>query len=207
MGPDKSIRDAETVREFRAFIIRFANARAEAMELRRYFDQETGNHRDPGVQPRHDRIVGHYGELRQEISSRLQVVTAICHHHSMPYELIITPPPMLGGYVQSMNVFQAFIELELPHGLEVPPQKVIDLLDQTIYSCENVARHAMENPSSKLKPVGGALSKTYEFLFRSDSQKSALGWGVIALIVAGVLRLLGFNLADTVKMLFDLWKK
>jgi hypothetical protein len=208
MDAEKAFKAAEFMKEFREHAIRLAKVRVEMSELSGYINREMSmmHYDHDAVERKKADLIPEYNIARQAVALRLQEATEICDTYRMPHQLKILPAPAFGGYVHTMNVFKAFIEEDLPGGLELEPQKVIDLIDQTIYASERHGQGLEQNPPWRLAGFGRVGKGVFNFLFRTEAQKSAIGWALIALIVVGVLRLAGFNLADTIKMLFDLWK-
>lgn len=62
--------------------------------------------------------------------------TEIANGYSQPTELKILPPPLIGGYSHTYNIFEAAIAFDLPFDFELLPQQVFDLVNQTVWAIE-----------------------------------------------------------------------
>jgi hypothetical protein len=89
-----------------------------------------------------------YLQTRQKYVKSIDRASALASAHGVPYVLRLSPPPAIGGYVRDVNTFQALLE-ELPWGVKVDSQRVIDLIHQTEAACEqqvSIERRRLYNP-------------------------------------------------------------
>lgn len=105
-----------------------------------------------------------------------------------------------------IKILQGMYAAELPYGIVIRKEMVFDAIDQAIASCERSAQDILDNPPSKWKSVGKVLKKVYDFLFRNEAQKSAIGWILIAIGGAFALWLIGLNVVDALKMILEFLK-
>jgi hypothetical protein len=79
---------------------------------------------------------------RRDIAKHLHDVTEITGRYPLKTQLVIIPPRLIGGYTSTMNLFEAFIQLQLPHDFQMDPLPVYDVVDQAIWACERELKDA-----------------------------------------------------------------
>jgi hypothetical protein len=101
---------------------------------------------------------------------------------------------MIGGYARKFNIYQAALEEELPFKYELPPMKLMDVLDQTIFASERLVTEIQQEESNRPSPlvkVPGAVAKGISSIFKTETDKAILKWAIIILVAVVILRLLG----------------
>ena len=183
--------------EFRADLQEFLLAKREFAELKAYADRDyMMGHFDPNaVEAKGREIMARYQEWRTRVARRLADATSITDACGIPSQIKILPPPLLGGFTHTLNIYQAVLEEKLPYDFELPVQKVADVVDQTVFACERlveeVKKQEITAPSS-LEKVPGAVSKGvskgFGFFFKTDFDRSLVKWLVVILLVGSILR-------------------
>ena len=208
MSVEEYHKQADSMREFRECVIRYAKVMDAIDRLGAYVGKRNPDgllFNDVRVEDFEARLQLEHDAARKEVASRLREATEICLTYALPYMLKITPPPATGGYIHDKNVFHALIDDDLPYGYQLNPQKVIDIIDQAIIASE----FAAQNPPPKrpwYKVCGDVIGKVWNALFRTELQKSIFGWLLIGGALVLLLKLFGFNPADTAKGLLELIK-
>ena len=80
---------------------------------------------------------------RTKVARRLADATRITDACGIPSQLKLLPPPLIGGYGHTLNIYQAALEEKLPFDFELPVQKVTDVVDQTIFACERLVEEVL----------------------------------------------------------------
>jgi hypothetical protein len=117
MGYRKAHSDLRFIREFRNTTLAFL---AADMQMR-----------DHG----HETVTNEYVATRQKYVKAIEQATQIADEYGVPSLFRLSPPPAIGGYVHTTPIYQSVIE-ELPWGATIPPQRLIDAIDQTEGACE-----------------------------------------------------------------------
>lgn len=192
-------RDAQTMRDFRAMAERYFTAR-------KVLSDSKGRY---GVRAEQLKAAqDEFDTARHAVVSNEQRATYICNVHRASCVIQASPPPMLAGSAPSfeIKVFQGMYTADLPYGIVVRREMVFDAIDQAIASCERSAQNILDNPPSKWQQVGEVLKKVYNFLFRNEAQKSAVGWLLIAIGGAFALWIVGLNVVDALKWVLEIVK-
>ena len=187
------------MRDFRAMAERFFTARQTRHDLK-------GRH---GVRVEQIKAAqDEFETARHAVVANEQRATEICQMHRANCVIEAGPPPMLAGSAPGfeIKILQGMYAAELPYGIVIRKEMVFDAIDQAIASCERSAQDILDNPPSKWKSVGKVLKKVYDFLFRNEAQKSAIGWILIAIGGAFALWLIGLNVVDALKMILEFLK-
>ncbi len=131
---------------------------------------------------------------RREVGRRIHDVMEIIGRYPLPTVLKIFPPPMLGGYVSTLNIFQAFIDLQLPHDFELDPNKVFDLVDQAIWACERDLRQFQgtraERPPDPVNSIAAVEATTVPSATSDSSTGCWTSFTVIASL-ASIVSIIG----------------
>lgn len=194
MTVEEAQENLQTIQAFRADLQEFLAAKQEFLQLKAYADRDyMMGHYDPnGVETKGRQIIARMYDLRTKVSRRLAEATAITDACGIPSQIKILPPPLLGGYAHTLNIYQAVLEEQLPHDSNLPLQKVADVVDQTMFACERIVDEVRRQESipapSKLEKVPGAVSKGFGFFFKTDFDRSLVKWLVVILLVGLILR-------------------
>ena len=115
---------------------------------------------------------------RRDIAKHLHDVTEITGRYPLKTQLVIMPPRLIGGYTSTMNLFEAFIQPQLPHDFEMDPLPVYDVVDQAIWACERELKDASQGKQvSEPEPAGVADNQAARTSGESSFLKS---FGVLA---------------------------
>jgi len=142
-------RDIALLKEFRGHLERVEGLRAKLKQLKQQVEENWMMGMDlNAAENMQKNLDSQLMDFRREVMKRIPDVMNITGRYPLPTVLRIMPPRLLGGYVHSVNIFQAFVELQLPYDMELDPIKVFDLVDQAIWACERDLRQfANANPS------------------------------------------------------------
>jgi hypothetical protein len=171
--------DIDLLRDFRARLERFQSQR---QNLQRLKDKVEGNWMmgmdlNAAENMQRDLLSQLMGE-RQEIARRLHDVTEITGRYPLRTQLVIRPPALIGGYSSTMNLFEAFIQLQLPHDFQMDPIPVYDVVDQAIWSCERELRDVEPAKGiAKSEPAPGPDSQTAQ---NTGERSVWKGFGIVA---------------------------
>ena len=149
MKAEEAQENLQTIQAFRADLQEFL-AKQELLQLKAYADRDyTMGHYDPNaVETKGRQIIARMYELRTKVSRRLAEATAITDACGIPSQIKILPPPLLGGYAHTLNIYQAVLEEQLPHDFDLPLQKVADVVEgQTMFACERMVNEARRQES------------------------------------------------------------
>src|ERR1035437_906910 len=144
----------QTMLDFRADLQDFLQAKREFLELKAYADRDymMGHFDQNAVETRGREIMGRLLEWRTKVARRLADATRITDACGIPSQIKILPPPLIGGYSHTLNIYQAVLEDTLPYDFDLPVQKVADVVDQTVFACERllseVKKQDIDPPSS-----------------------------------------------------------
>jgi hypothetical protein len=211
MSSQTAKRNAEFMTNFKTSMQDFLKAKQMLKELKTFVERSAGMgfYNENDVNSRGQELLSLYAEARQKVAKNITEATRVSDSVGIPTQLRILPPPLIGGYSRTLNVYQASIEEELPFDYEVPITQLGDIIDQTIWACERVADEELAkevNPPSTLTRVPGALRKGFSSIFKTDIDKAILKWVIIVLIVAVILRLFGVRI-DKIGELIASWFK
>jgi hypothetical protein len=150
--------DIDLLRDFRARLERFQSHRQKLQQLKQKVEGNwmMGMDLNAAENVQKD-LVNELMSERQEIGKRLHDVKEITDRYPLRTELVIMPPRLIGGYSSKMNLFEAFIQLQLPHDFQMDPIPVYDVVDQAIWACERElrdlgpqkAQEALEGPTEE----------------------------------------------------------
>jgi hypothetical protein len=183
----------ETMRDFRADLQEFLQAKRQFLELKAYAERDyTMGHFDSNaVEARGREIMARVLEWRAKVARQLADATGITDACGIPSQIKILPPPLIGGYSPTLNIYQAVLEDALPYDYDLPLQKVADVVDQAVFACERLLSKAREQeirPPSPLTKVPGAVYRGFGFFFKTDFDRSLVKWLVVILLVGLILR-------------------
>ncbi len=199
--------------DFRADLQEFLHAKRQFLELRAYAngDYMSGHFDSNAVETRGREIMARLQEWRTKVARRLSDATGITDACGIPSQIKILPPPLIGGYSHTLNIYQAVLEDALPYDYDLPLQKVADVVDQTVFACERLLSKAKEqkiDPPSPLTKVPGAVYKGFGFFFKTDFDRSLVKWLVVILLVGLILRFVfGLPLEQLGQILYKLFEK
>ena len=148
---------------------------------------------------------------RDRVGQLISEATEIADSYVLPTELKILPPPLIPGYAQSLNVFQAAIEPQLPFDFELQPSKVLDLVNQTIWAIERDLKSeqdkALEEPRPTVaaaKKAGSGIAAAFRAIFRTETARAILKWIIIVGLGGLILRyVFGVKFEIIGKLLLD----
>jgi hypothetical protein len=203
----------QTMLDFRADLQEFLQAKRQLLELKAYADRDhmMGHFDSNAVETRGREIMERLLEWRTTVARRLADATGITDACGIPSQIKILPPPRIGGYSHTLNIYQAVLEDSLPYDYDLPLQKVADVVDQTVFACERllseVKRQEMD-PPSPLAKVPGAVSRGFGFFFKTDFDRSLVKWLVVILLVGLILRyVFGLPLEQLGQIIYKLFEK
>jgi hypothetical protein len=160
----------------------------------------------PSVVELHGReAVDALSQIRDRILRDKEQVTRLCQRYGLPYVWRVTPAPAFGGLIKDINIFHAFIDLELESSARPSLLKVNDLVKHTIWQCEKeieeVSTPKPFNPGRKLAGLSDGISSILGWLFPSEKQRLVVGWLIIVTMVGLMLRyVFGFHMDDIGKL-------
>ena len=204
MTVQKAQENLDLMQEFRQSISDFLEARKAIQKVER---EETYFYADEqGVESQIQRLQPRYQEARRRVARRITEATEICNALGVPTVLTITATPMFGGGpAGSSNIFQAAITENLPFDAQVPPQSVLDLIDQAIFACERIIAKQDRTPKKGSLPVveppTEAPTTVAPANTESASQIKGKMWDavidslvkhIVRYVIAGVLGLMAF---------------
>src|SRR5690348_5253091 len=115
MSAEKLQPKLELLVEFRRRLSAFYEARQPLLDLR----ANAQNHflqswEEQEFRRRGEAYLPALNTARDRAAQLISEVTEIANSYVLPAELKVLPPPLIPGYAQSLNVFQAAIEPQLP---------------------------------------------------------------------------------------------
>lgn len=122
--------DIALLHTFRSYLEEFHSKRVKLKQLQDDVEQYLIGHN--AAEAMKNDLMTKLMASRREVGRRIPDVMEITSRYPLPTVLKIMPPPLLGGYVSTGNVFQAFIELRLPYDFELDPIRVFDIVDQAV---------------------------------------------------------------------------
>jgi hypothetical protein len=184
------------IADFRLRMQKFLEVRHELRELKDYAERDyMMSHFDQGkVEAKGQDLLTRYFEARANVARCIAEATETTDSFRIPSQIQIPPPPLVGGYARAFNIYQAALEEELPFKYDLPPMKVMDVLDQTVFASERLVTQAQQEEANRPSPlvkVPGVLSKGILSIFKTETDKAILKWSVIVLLVVTILRLVG----------------
>lgn len=189
-------RRLECITAFRQQMMDLLEIKRELLELKAYAERDyMMSHFDTAkVDTKGQALMQRYYDARMKVSRGIAEATEITDSFEIPSRIQILPPPMIGGYSREFNIYQAAIEDELPFKFDLPPLKVMDVIDQTLFASERFVSQVQEaeaNKPSVLSKAPGAVGSAFSALFKTDTDKAILKWCIVVLFVVVILRLLG----------------
>lgn len=185
-------------------LIRYCQLDARLMELRDYAqrDNAMSHFNSQKAESAAQELFNELNRARSEVGRRTHEVTDILYALKISTTWLVHPPPAFGGYIRQFNVFEAFVDYELKRNCRPSITQVTDLLDKGVWALERELQKKKAEPTVNLAPVkrtvGRILGELYNGLFRTETQKSILGWLLLGLLAVLLLRLLGFDLQTVV---------
>ena len=201
------------MQEFRADLQQFLQAKRELKQLKEYADRDyMMGHFDPtAVETKGHEILIRLQDWRMKVARRLAEATTITDACGIPSQIKILPPPLIPGYSQTLNIYQAALEETLPFDFELRVQKVADVVDQTVFASERLVQKARQleiDPPSPMTRMPGAFSKGFGFFFKTDFDRSLVKWLIVILIVGLILRFVfGLPLEKLGQIIYKLFEK
>ena len=129
--------DITLLQDFRIYLEQFQSCRARLRELGENVERNWMMGMDiNAAQNLRNSLTNQMMAERREIAKHLTEVKDITDRYPLRTELLITPPRLLGGQMSRLNLFEAFIQLQLPHDFVMDPIPVYDVVDQAIWACE-----------------------------------------------------------------------
>ena len=128
------------MQEFRQRLFAFYQARQPLLDLKAKSQDMFSQWDEEDLRRQGEGLLPALTEARDRVGQLMAEATEIANRYGMPTELQILPPPLIGGYGHTMNIFEAAIEFQLPFDFELEPRKVVDLVKQT------TVRHERKGP-------------------------------------------------------------
>ena len=208
MSAKKLREELEFMGEFKRRVLAFYEARQPLLDMRRERDEMTMTftvfHQEE-FKRRSDEILPVLIRARENVARVIPEATAIVDRCDIPSQVKIFPPPTFGGLIQTLNIFEAVIEPELPHDFNLEPHMVFDVIDKTMWECERRLKTA-----GRLDVRGKAARLALGFIsflaaiFKSETDRAIVKWVIIIGLIAFVLRYaLGIPLENIGKVVFS----
>jgi len=151
------------------------------------------------------------GRARDRVAQLMVEATDISNGYNQPTELKILPPPLIGGYSQTFNIFEAAIAFDLPFDFELRPQQVFDSVNQTVWAIEREMRAEQEKPQPKpgttatlATKAGSAIESAFRAVFKTETDRVILKWIFYVGLAGLVLRFVfGVKFEVLTKLLVD----
>src|SRR5437870_3492450 len=113
--------------------------------------------------------------VRNAIAKRTDEVTEILNQCGLPAAWTVIPALMLGGYLRQLNVFAAYINLELEVMARPTTMQVTDLVKQAVFRIEReitAENNKTFNPVEKLSVVSTDVGAAVSWFFPQQIQRT-----------------------------------
>jgi hypothetical protein len=185
--------DISLLQEFRAYLLRFQAHRENLTRLKQKVEGNWMMGMDLNAADNMQRdLVSQLMAERQEIARRLHDITEITGRYPLRTELIILPPRLIGGYSSKMNLFEAFIQLQLSHDLVIDPLQVYDVVDQAIWACERQLKESgPPRPADKPQHQSEVIAPSIQEVTRPENRAGGWTWLTLFTVITGLATLVG----------------
>jgi hypothetical protein len=210
MSTEQTKSDLAFIQEFKRTTLRYITQR-EAVRLFHAQQPEdlfsyTGN-QGQSVGDYYQKLMATYMPTRAEYVRSVARADEIAFKSLVPFTLSLHQTRE--GYItQGNSIFRLLLE-DIPYENAFNPLRIEDTLNAMIGVCEKElsdAEFTAANPDPWWKKTGAGLKRVYEYLFRTDAQKLALGWILVVAIGVSALRLAGINVLEGVKFAIELYR-
>lgn len=194
------------MQEFRQRLLAFYQARQPLLDLKAKSQDMFSQWDEEDLRRQGESLLPALTEARDRVGQLMAEATEIANRYGMPTELQILPPPMIGGYGHTMNIFEAAIEFQLPFDFELEPRKVVDLVKQTTWAVERDIKTAQESNLSvaTAKRAGQGIASGFRSLFKTETDRVILKWIVFIGLCGLILRyVFGIKFEIIAKLLID----
>jgi hypothetical protein len=115
MTVEEMQRSIATLREMQDALVHFDEAFRNLKVLKAHAERDFAmmDFDHNAVQGKQEEFLNSLGIGRQEIGRRPDEATEVLNRYGLPTVFKVYPPPAFGGLIRTLNVFQAFINLEM----------------------------------------------------------------------------------------------
>lgn len=193
--------------EFKHKLLEFYQAKQPLMKLHAQA-QESFLHQweQDNLRQRGEALLPAIVAARDRVGRLIVEASEIASSYGIPTQLTILPAPLVGGYSQTLNIFEAAIEPQLPHDFELEPRKVIDIVNQTIWAIEqDVEKEQTAKPAlNAAKRACSGLAAAFRAVFKTETDKVILKWIIYVALSGAILRyIFGVKFEILAKLLAD----